>query len=132
MICQSEILSRSQIIFVTLFSAGAQGSWTFHQLAQSVQLCWAKTIFLSHQTGMFSLFFIQFSSAGSNIEHRWRCSKERLGIHTNWNWARGDRERHFSGTSLQQTPSKSSSIAPCCSSFSWPPRNSSWWQSSLR
>jgi hypothetical protein len=26
MICQSEILSRSQIIFVTLFSAGAQGS----------------------------------------------------------------------------------------------------------
>jgi hypothetical protein len=47
-------------------SAGAQCCCTFHQQQQLVQLCWAKTIFLSQ---------IQFYCAGSHTEHHWRCSK---------------------------------------------------------
>jgi hypothetical protein len=64
--------SSSQIIFITLFSAGAQHCCAFHQPPQTVQLCWAKTIFLS-ETGIFWLFFIQFYRVGSHIEHPGRC-----------------------------------------------------------
>ncbi len=43
---------------------------TLYQPPQTVQLCWAKTIFLS-ETGMFWLFIC----TGSHTEHHWRCSK---------------------------------------------------------
>jgi hypothetical protein len=52
MMGQSETLSSSQIIFVTLFSAGAQCCCTFHWPPQTLQLWGAKTIFMS-QTTMF-------------------------------------------------------------------------------
>jgi len=55
----SETLSTSLIIFITLFSAGAQHWFGFYQPPQIVQLWWPKTIFLS-QTGICWLFFIQF------------------------------------------------------------------------
>jgi hypothetical protein len=54
MIGQSETLSRSQITFITLFSAGAERCCAYYQLGQPVELCWAKTIFMS-QTGIFGL-----------------------------------------------------------------------------
>jgi hypothetical protein len=68
-------LSTSQIIFITLFLAGAK-AWSvpFTSQRQIGQLCWAKTNFLS-QTGIFWLFFIQFYYAGSQTKHSWRCSK---------------------------------------------------------
>ncbi len=56
---QSETLSISQIIFITLFSAGTQSCCALYQPHHSVQLCGTKTIFLS-QTGTCWIFFIQF------------------------------------------------------------------------
>ncbi len=71
---QLEILSSSQVQFITLFSlqvrssaaAAAAGGPLTSSHRKLVKLRWAKTIFLS-QTGTFSLFFIQFDSVGSNI-----------------------------------------------------------------
>jgi hypothetical protein len=64
---QQEILSTSQIIFITLFCACAQCfCCAFDQSQQTVELCWATTIFLS-QTHLFWLFFIQFFCAWSHI-----------------------------------------------------------------
>jgi len=76
MMGQSETLSSSYIIFITLISAGAQQQrcWVFYQRCQPAQLCWAKTIFLS-QTGIWWIFFIHLYCAGSHTEHLWRCSK---------------------------------------------------------
>jgi len=51
MMRQSETLSSTQIVFITLFSAGAQRCCAFYQPPKTVQLYWAKTIFLS-QTGI--------------------------------------------------------------------------------
>jgi hypothetical protein len=68
MMGQSETPSSSQIILITLFCAGAHRPCTFHKPPQTVQLCWAKTIFLS-QAGMVWLFFIQIYCAGSHTEH---------------------------------------------------------------
>jgi hypothetical protein len=48
MICQSETLSTSQIVFIKLFSAGADICCTFYKPTETL----AKTIFLS-QTDMF-------------------------------------------------------------------------------
>jgi hypothetical protein len=45
---QSEIGSSSQIIFITLFSPGAQCCCTLYQPPQTVQLCWAKTTIFQH------------------------------------------------------------------------------------
>ncbi len=45
--------------YLVLFLVRSQPCCAFYQPTQSVQLCWAKTIFLS-QTGMFWLSFIQF------------------------------------------------------------------------
>jgi hypothetical protein len=64
MMGKSETPSSSQIIFITLFFAGAQCCCAFHQPWQPAQLCKAKTIFLS-QTVMCSIFFIQVYCAGS-------------------------------------------------------------------
>jgi hypothetical protein len=51
MIGQSETLSSSQVIVIALFCAGAQHCCISYQPLQTLQLCWAKTIFLS-QTGI--------------------------------------------------------------------------------
>ncbi len=40
----------------------------------SAKNCWATTSLLS-QTGMLSLFFIQYSCTGPYTEHQWSCSK---------------------------------------------------------
>jgi hypothetical protein len=55
--------------FLQVYSAAAP----FHQPRQCVQLCEAKTIFLS-QTGKSWIFFIQFYCARSHTGHRWRYS----------------------------------------------------------
>jgi hypothetical protein len=47
MMAQSETLISSQVIFVTLVSAGAHSCCAVHQSPQTLQLCWAKTIFPS-------------------------------------------------------------------------------------
>jgi hypothetical protein len=62
----------SQIIFITLFSAGAHRCWAFDQRPQTVQLCWARTISV-RQTDIFWLSFIPFYWAGSHGKHSWRC-----------------------------------------------------------
>ncbi len=74
MMRQLETLSSSQIIFITLFLAGAQRCCTFYQLQQPAQLCRAKTIFLS-QISIRWIFFIQIYCGGSHTEHHRRCSK---------------------------------------------------------
>jgi hypothetical protein len=66
MIDQSETGSSSQIILLRSSLAGVRLCCAFHQPRETK--CWAKTILLS-QTGMFSLFFIQFECAGSHTEH---------------------------------------------------------------
>jgi len=73
MMGQSETLSSRLIIFITLFSAGAQRCCACYKPLQHMQLCAAKTIFLS-QTGIDWVFFIQFYCAGSHTGHSWRCS----------------------------------------------------------
>ncbi len=45
MMGQSETLIRSQIMFIGLFSGGAQHCCAFYQSRYSVQLCWAKNQF---------------------------------------------------------------------------------------
>jgi len=44
---QSEILSRSQVQFITLFLGGAQLFWAFYQPWQAAQIWCRKTNFLS-------------------------------------------------------------------------------------
>jgi hypothetical protein len=57
---------------------------TMYQPPQTMQLCWAKTIFLS-QTGVFWLFLTQqFYHAGSRTEHHWRCSFLRFHLVRGW------------------------------------------------
>ncbi len=75
------IMSTSEIMFITLFSAGAHHCCALYQPLQTVELCWAKTIFLS-QAGMFVLFFVQFYCAGSHTEHHWRCSYNAIVIYS--------------------------------------------------
>jgi hypothetical protein len=60
MMGQSETVSNnSQIIFITLFSIGAEGCFASYQPPPAVQLYSAKTIFLSqtHIVGLFSSNF---------------------------------------------------------------------------
>ncbi len=68
MMGQSETMSTSLIIFITPFFLQV------YQPRQCMQLCRAKTIFLS-QTGTIWIFFIQCYCARSYTEHHWRCSK---------------------------------------------------------
>jgi hypothetical protein len=58
MMGQSETLISSQITFITLFSAGAERCCAYYQ--QPVELCGAKTIFMS-QTGIFGLSSSNFT-----------------------------------------------------------------------
>ncbi len=62
MMGQSETRNSSQIIFITLFSAGA-----------NCAIILSQNHFV-HQTRIFWLFLIQFSGAGSHTKHHWRCS----------------------------------------------------------
>ncbi len=75
MIGQSETLSSSQIIFITLFCAGAQRCFAFYGPPETLQLCWAKTIFWAKPA--YFAFFYQILLCRSHLEHRWRCSKKR-------------------------------------------------------
>jgi hypothetical protein len=77
MMGQSEILSNSQIIFITLFSK--EGCFAFYQPQPAVQLYSAKTNFLS-QTHTIWLLSSNFTMQDSHIEHCWRCSHS---LHTN-------------------------------------------------
>jgi hypothetical protein len=83
---QSETLSStSQIIFITLFSAGGQQLLRLVPATTTEKSCWLKTVFLI-QTGIRWIFFIQFYSSGSHTEHCWRCSlrwifRDYLGDH---------------------------------------------------
>jgi hypothetical protein len=54
MMGQLETLSSSQIIFITLFPTGAQCVCAIYDPQQTLQLCGAKTIFMS-QTDIFDL-----------------------------------------------------------------------------
>ncbi len=72
MMGQWKALSSNWIIFITLFSGGAQRCCPFYQPRQSAQYCGAKTIFLS-QTRIGSIFFIQLYCADSHTKHCWRC-----------------------------------------------------------
>jgi hypothetical protein len=63
MMAQSETLISSQIIFITLFSTCAQLCCAFYQPLQTVQLCWAKTVFLT-QTAIF----LDFSSSNCALQ----------------------------------------------------------------
>jgi hypothetical protein len=64
---QSETLSsKLDHVYYTLFCCAPQRCCTFHQPLQPVQLCRAKTIFLSRTTISWSwIFFIQFYCAWS-------------------------------------------------------------------
>jgi hypothetical protein len=74
MMSQWEKLSSSQIIFITLFSAGAQPCYALLSHSKQIgQSCWAKTIFLSQTSILIQLYY-----AGSHSEHRWRCSKGKV------------------------------------------------------
>ncbi len=52
MMGHSKTLNSSQIAFITLFTAGARCCYALYQPLQTLQFCWAKTIFLN-QTAMF-------------------------------------------------------------------------------
>jgi hypothetical protein len=67
MMGESETVTRSQIIYITLFSVVC---CAFYTPPHTVQLCWAKTVFLS-QTSTFWVFFIEFYCVGWHIEHFW-------------------------------------------------------------
>ncbi len=73
MMGQSETVSSSQILFITLFFAGTQRCCAIYQPQQHAQLCGAKSISLN-QTGIPWIFFTQFYYANSHIEHCLRCS----------------------------------------------------------
>jgi hypothetical protein len=68
---QSEILSSSQIIFITLFSAGAQCCYCAVNQPQQ-KLC----ILLSQNQfpELNPQHVLTFLHPGSHTEHRWRCS----------------------------------------------------------
>ncbi len=54
-------------------TAGGRLCCGFYWPLHLVRKCWVKTILLS-QTIMFWLFFIKFSFAGPQTQHRWSCS----------------------------------------------------------
>ncbi len=60
--------------FFALLCLKSYFSCAFYEPRQTMQNCWAKTNFLS-QTGMFWLFFVQFSLARLRTQCRWNCSK---------------------------------------------------------
>jgi len=67
MIGQSQTLSSSEIIFITLFSAGAHRYCAFYQPWQNCAMMLSQNKFSSTKRSMFWLFFIQFSSPESHI-----------------------------------------------------------------
>jgi hypothetical protein len=73
MVGQSETLGSSHIIFITLFSAGAHRFSAIYRPLQTVQLYWAKTMFLS-QTSVFFLKNSSHFTCRITPEQRWRCS----------------------------------------------------------
>jgi hypothetical protein len=74
---QSEILSRSHVQFITLFSGGAQLCCAFHQPRQAARIWCKKTNFLSY-SGTFWLFGNNFYCLKSHTEYSWRWSKEEM------------------------------------------------------
>jgi hypothetical protein len=73
MINKSEILSRSQVQFITLFFGGAHLCCTFYQPRQAARIWCRKTNFL-RKTGTFWLLHCKFLCLESHTEHQWRCS----------------------------------------------------------
>ncbi len=78
-------MSKSQIIFITLFFGGTQCYCALCQQPQTLQSCWAKTIF-SSQTGIFWLFFIQFYCAALYIEHAGDALSRLENLIARWIW----------------------------------------------
>jgi hypothetical protein len=60
---------------VSLNIVGRFKSWTCKPMEQP-KARGTRNRILKSQTSMFSLFFIQFSLAGSNTEHQWSCFKK--------------------------------------------------------
>jgi len=77
MMGQSEILSRHQIIYITLFSAGVQHCCAFYQPTQSVQFCWAKPAYFNFSSSILTVQDHILSSAGDALRvchiSPWRC-----------------------------------------------------------
>ncbi len=62
---------RPPIVFMTLLFAGAHSHRKLCNYAEPKPFCLS-------QTGIFSVFFIQFYCAGSGAEPSWRCSSTHL------------------------------------------------------
>jgi hypothetical protein len=71
---QLEILSRSLIIFIRLFSAGRHMCCVFYKPLQRVQLCWAKTNFLS-QTAYFGFFWAPLEMLSLTLHFWYDCAQ---------------------------------------------------------
>jgi hypothetical protein len=65
MMGQSETLTSTQIVFITLQVHAVAGPFTSYHKRSN----------LLSQTGIVWLFFIQIYCAGSHIERHWRCTK---------------------------------------------------------
>ncbi len=67
-------LTSSQIIFITLFVAGAKRWCAFYQLTLDWSIMLSQNHFPEPNRHILT-FFIQFYYAGSKTKHSWRCSK---------------------------------------------------------
>jgi hypothetical protein len=74
MIGQSETLNSSQIIFITLFCAGAQRCCATATVATMLR----QNDFPGPNRHILTSLHPIFNSAGSHTEHCWRCSKFKM------------------------------------------------------
>jgi hypothetical protein len=117
---QSETLSRSLIIFITLFSAGGHICCVFHKPLQRVHFCWAKINFFS-QTAYFgfpaSNFTVQdhiLSTAGDALTtlHFWyHCAQNGVIQHC---WHNHSTECPFAVAIESKFCCRGLSIDKCC------------------
>ncbi len=69
MMCQSETLTSSQIVFNTLFSLGAHWCCAFYQRQQTKQLCLAKSAVFHFSSSNFTVQDHILSPAGDALSH---------------------------------------------------------------
>jgi hypothetical protein len=96
---QKETLSSSQVKFITLFCAGSHRCCCcafFHQPPQTVELCWAKTIFFI-KSSIFLTFLYPISLVQ---DHRFSTTGDALSLPSSMHFFFGKMKCFFSQESM--------------------------------